>query len=212
MPAGIIAHVENGDAILEFVDRSLKGPALEALLDIGGPGSIKVDTRTGPRRRYIVPVGNAEAADLLDGDEVAPLKTAGVGTGASAALVAADPNAPGNGDDWHTPVEANSSEHAYVGTTKPTGQSGVQFSQFPDSGTGGLNPAPTHADIIKHVRGGGAEEAGQEWPDGEPSLAWSRSELNAYAAHLGVENPAGLANKEAVLDAILAILDGDGEG
>ena len=203
MPAGIIAHVENGDAILEFVDRSLKGPALEALIDIGGPGSIKVDTRTGPRRRYIVPVGNAEEADLLDGDEVAPLKTAGVDTGASAALVAADPN---------TPVEANSSEHAYVGTTKPTGQSGVQFSQFPDSGTGGLNPAPTHEEIIKHVRGGGAEEAGQEWPDGEPSLAWSRSELNAYALHLGVENPAGLANKEAVLDAILAILDGDGEG
>ena len=70
MPAGIIATVDNGFATLDFVDKSLRGPALAELVEIGGPASIETITRDGPRRKYRVPAGNAQAAGLLDGDEV----------------------------------------------------------------------------------------------------------------------------------------------
>lgn len=45
-------------------------------------------------------------------------------------------------------------------------------------------------------------EASEPADEGEPSLEWSRSQLNEYAAALGVEDPASLPKKQAVLDAI----------
>ena len=66
MPAGIIATVDDGFATLEFTDPALKGPALAELAEIGGPESIETLTRSGPRRRYRVPQGNAQTAGLLD--------------------------------------------------------------------------------------------------------------------------------------------------
>jgi len=121
MPQGIIATVDNGFATLDFVDPSLRGPALTKLLEIGGPESIETITRVGPRRQYRVPEGNATEAGLLDGDtEEHPARgstafvdsdpeadaltseggvrgaftpgSAGTDTGAAAALKAADPN------------------------------------------------------------------------------------------------------------------------
>lgn len=66
MPDGVIAEVRDGFATIDFVDGSLKGPALSRLLEIGGPGSIEVLTRDGPRRRYRTAEGNAGEAGLLD--------------------------------------------------------------------------------------------------------------------------------------------------
>ncbi|URM86112.1 hypothetical protein SEA_BIGGITYBASS_12 [Gordonia phage BiggityBass] len=66
MPEGIIAEIDEGFATLDFVDRSLRGPALQKLIDIGGPHSIETLTRSGPRRQYRVPEGNAREAGLID--------------------------------------------------------------------------------------------------------------------------------------------------
>jgi hypothetical protein len=67
MPAGIIATIEDGFATLDFVDKTLKGNALQRLIDIGGPRSIDIDTHSGRRYLYRVAEGNAREAGLLDG-------------------------------------------------------------------------------------------------------------------------------------------------
>ncbi|WIC89995.1 hypothetical protein SEA_SISKO_13 [Gordonia phage Sisko] len=66
MPEGIIAEIDEGFATLDFVDRSLRGPALQKLIEIDGGASIEVQTRSGPRKKYRVPEGNAREAGLLD--------------------------------------------------------------------------------------------------------------------------------------------------
>lgn len=71
MPAGIVAVVEDGFASLDFVDPATKGPALAKLIRDGGPGIIETLTRSGPRRLYRVPEGNARAAGLIDSPEPA---------------------------------------------------------------------------------------------------------------------------------------------
>ena len=65
MPAGIEAVVEDGFATLDFTDRSLVGPALEALRLAGS--KVTKETRVGPRARYTMPEGDAVAAGLIDG-------------------------------------------------------------------------------------------------------------------------------------------------
>lgn len=74
MPEGIIAEVDEGFATIDFVDRSLRGPGLQKLIEIGGGASVDVLTRSGPRKKYRVPEGNAREAGLLD--EAAPADTA----------------------------------------------------------------------------------------------------------------------------------------
>lgn len=70
MPAGIEAVVEDGFATLDFVDRSLVGPSLEALRLAGS--KVTKQTRVGPRAVYSMPEGDAVAAGLLDGTTVRP--------------------------------------------------------------------------------------------------------------------------------------------
>lgn len=72
MPAGVEVLLDDGFATIDFVDRSLRGPGLQKLLDVGGPETIETLTREGPRRTYRVPAGNAAEAGLLD----APAKKA----------------------------------------------------------------------------------------------------------------------------------------
>lgn len=66
MPNGIAVYVEDGFATIDFEDRSLAGPALAKLIEIGGPDTVEPLTRSGPRRQYRVPEGNAREAGLLD--------------------------------------------------------------------------------------------------------------------------------------------------
>jgi hypothetical protein len=66
MPNGVETVVEDGFAVVDFVDRAQRGPGLRRLLDIGGPETIEVLTREGPRRKYRVPEGNAREAGLTD--------------------------------------------------------------------------------------------------------------------------------------------------
>jgi hypothetical protein len=179
MPEGIVATVDDGFATLDFVDPSLRGPALASLLEIGGPATIETITRQGPRRQYRVPEGNAREAGLLDGDShVRGLNadgtpddgqgTGGTGTttgsilrtdtGAAAALVAADPNVNAGPDaaDWHTPTAEYTSENKYVGTTTAAAERAMAPSPFTGTGTsaGGTNAGdtPTHREVIDNVK------------------------------------------------------------
>ena len=66
MPAGIVAIVEDGFATIDFVDPAQRGPGLSRLIALYGAEVIETLTRTGPRRLYRVPEGNAREAGLLD--------------------------------------------------------------------------------------------------------------------------------------------------
>jgi hypothetical protein len=66
VPSGVEVVVEDGFATIDFVDATLRGPGLQKLLEVGGPETVETLTRSGPRRRYRVPEGNARAAGLLD--------------------------------------------------------------------------------------------------------------------------------------------------
>lgn len=95
MPEGIEVEIDNGFATLDFVDKSLRGPALAKLIEDGGPDVVETITREGPRRKYRVPEGNAAAAGLIDGSTpVEPNKSAGQDTGAADALASAQSTGP----------------------------------------------------------------------------------------------------------------------
>jgi hypothetical protein len=66
VPNGVEVVVENGFATIDFVDPAKRGPGLAKLLEVGGPETVETLTRSGPRRRYRVAVGNAREAGLLD--------------------------------------------------------------------------------------------------------------------------------------------------
>lgn len=67
---GIQIEIVDGFAHIEFLDSSVRGGALRALLDAGGPGLIDVDT-SGTRKTYIVPESVAQQAGLLTTPEPA---------------------------------------------------------------------------------------------------------------------------------------------
>ncbi|QWY84361.1 hypothetical protein SEA_KNOCKER_19 [Mycobacterium phage Knocker] len=156
MPEGIIA-TDNGDGftVLDFVDKSLRGPALAELVEIGGPASIETISRVGPRRMYRVPTGNAEEAGLLDEDTGVRVKSAGYDTGRAAALKAADPNVNAGPDNanWHTPVDQHTSANAYVGQVPNEDVLDRPQVYTGDAGSrGGHAVAPTHRELIDYVR------------------------------------------------------------
>lgn len=66
MPEGVEVLVEDGLATIDFVDPKLRGIGVAALLEHTPPEFIETLTRTGPRRLYRVPEGNAREAGLLD--------------------------------------------------------------------------------------------------------------------------------------------------
>lgn len=66
MPQGVETVLEDGFAIIDFVNPARRGPGLARLLEVGGPGTIDVITREGPRRKYRVPEGNAREAGFID--------------------------------------------------------------------------------------------------------------------------------------------------
>ncbi|UJQ86539.1 hypothetical protein SEA_PENGUINLOVER67_17 [Mycobacterium phage PenguinLover67] len=182
MPEGILATVDDGFATIDFVDPSLRGPALAQLVELGGAESIETLTRSGPRRQYRVPEGNAREVGLLDDSaehprgavnfsaEEAALEpeggvrgaftpgSAGTDTGAAAALKAANPNTNAGADaaDWHTPTAEYTSANKYVGTTSAAAERALAPQQFTGAGTshGGSNAAetPTHADVQARVK------------------------------------------------------------
>lgn len=155
MPAGIIATDDgNGFVTLDFVDKSLRGPALAKLVEIGGAATIETVTRVGPRRQYRVPAGNAAEAGLLD-EAVERVRSAGYDTGAAQALVDADPNknAGDDGADWHTPVGEYTSANSFVGQVDNAEvlHDRAQVHTGDAESFGGQAEAPIHRDVIDHA-------------------------------------------------------------
>ncbi|MGH2360471.1 MAG: hypothetical protein ACRDGM_08010 [bacterium] len=68
MPKGIEAEVADGFAKVTFTDASLRGPAIQRVLDLSGPTFIDVDT-SGTRRRYTILESVAREVGLLDEPE-----------------------------------------------------------------------------------------------------------------------------------------------
>lgn len=66
MAEGIQVEVTDGFAHIQFLDREKAGPSIAKLLELGGPELIDIDTRSNPRKTYIVPEGMAKDAGLLD--------------------------------------------------------------------------------------------------------------------------------------------------
>lgn len=93
MPDGVVVEVEDGFAIIDFVDRKKRGPGLRKLVERYGPEVIETLTRTGPRRMYRVPEGNAREVGLID---TPPVPAAPV---AAAPAVTYDDGFPDA--DWH---------------------------------------------------------------------------------------------------------------
>lgn len=89
MPDGVVVEVEDGFAVIDFVDRKKRGPGLRKLVERYGPEVIETLTRTGPRRMYRVPEGNAREVGLIDIPPPAP----------AAAPVTYDDGFPDA--DWH---------------------------------------------------------------------------------------------------------------
>jgi hypothetical protein len=164
MPEGIIA-TDNGDGFvtLDFVDTSLRGPALAELVEIGGAATIETISRKGPRRMYRVPIGNATTAGLVDDENtVEGVRSAGQDTGAAAALVAADPNVNPGADaaNWHTPVAEYTSANKFVGQVpNETVLDRVQVHTGDAGSYGGSPRAPLHTEVIEHVKANSTQQA-----------------------------------------------------
>lgn len=101
MPAGINVLIENGFATLDFVDTSIRGTSLAALVTHTPAGLIEKMTRSGPRVQYRVPEGNARAAGLVDGSTSVSSMPDRDDLQFAQKLVDADPNAAGADQGWH---------------------------------------------------------------------------------------------------------------
>jgi hypothetical protein len=155
MPTGIEATVDGGFATIDFIDQSLRGPALAEVIEDAGPGVIETITRDGPRRKYRMPLGNATAAGLLDGDEDPAEFSAGKDTGSATALQDADPNEnPGTDNaNWHTPVAEHTSANKYVGqVANQAVLTRTQVHTGRGTSYGGSGSATPHSDLIAHVK------------------------------------------------------------
>lgn len=145
MPAGIEAVVEDGFATIDFVDRSLLGPALEALRQAGS--KVTKETRVGPRARYTMPEGDAIAAGLIDGATgTGPLAYGDTGYAKALQDVG---NAAG--EDWARP-EAPTSRNTYVGQTPAAD---VMAIKGPSTTVSGSKPdniivTPIHGSVKKY--------------------------------------------------------------
>lgn len=191
MPAGVDVVVEDGFATIEFVDRSLRGPSLAKLLEVGTPPEL-IEKVTLPRLAYIVPEGNARLAGLLDEVDVPEFADGGpIPVGDYSVPVAIDSGylMPGDGVPEQG-IEAQPGETVELVSTDAGGPYTVLPEVEKPDGTTPLEPITV-------------ETQPKAWPDGEPDDAWKRPELDAYARSKGID-PTDLPNKDAVLAAIEA--------
>lgn len=142
MPAGVNVMVDNGFATIDFVDRKLRGPALNALVEFGGAATVQKLSREkgAPRDLYKVPEGNARAVGLLDEDTEAVLATV-IQSGGTDATGMVNPEGYTVAEQAHGPV-------VRVGTYR--GGIEAEFTKHADPVATGI-AAPTHADVVATV-------------------------------------------------------------
>ncbi|WAB09190.1 hypothetical protein SEA_LITTLEMUNCHKIN_14 [Gordonia phage LittleMunchkin] len=197
MPEGIIAEIDGGFATLDFVDRSLRGPALQKLIDIGGQHSIDVLTRSGPRKQYRVPEGNAREAGLID---EATAALVGGDTGAADALAnsgsttgSPDPvtsrNAWGTGRDPVTvPVDAPVEDPADEDAETPE----IETETVGDQPVSVVSETPADDHPVNVLAGP------------VPDEDWKYDDMRAYARDHGIDLD-GARSKVDVLERIRAV-------
>jgi hypothetical protein len=218
MPAGVEVFVEDGFATIDFTDRSRRADGFAKLLEHTPVGLIQTLTRSGPRRQYRVPEGNAREAGLIDessgngdsgeGDDAAQPGATGTydpdpDTGFADALKAADPFAEAD-QSWHHPMP-NVSDTAYgsgVGT--------VTGPLRPNKATAGTVPtvpadaAELHADLQQRVHD--ATDAITDPPlpplrSEDPDETWKVDELREYARENEI-NLEGATRKDDIIEKI----------
>lgn len=153
MPKGIEVVVDGGFATIDFVDRSLRGSGLNRLLQATPPEMVETLSRSGPRRQYRVPEGNAREAGLLDVPAVDALASGD--TGFAEALASASPAGA-------RPTPTTAKDRAYVGTTPAQEASDVTHvatTLVPGSGMSTAAVPPVHTDVIEHVKPKPAKKA-----------------------------------------------------
>lgn len=146
MPKGVETYVDGkGFATVDFVDPSLRGPALAKLIELGGAESVETITRDGPRRKYRVPEGNASEVGLIDTPLDAPVRG---DAGWADALARQSSAVPGNPGLAATSVGANDAG--------PVDQTDVLSNQSILSTESTAAPqvpgaTPLHSDVISTV-------------------------------------------------------------
>lgn len=219
MPAGIEAVVEDGFTTLDFVDRSLVGPALETLRLAGSKVS-KV-TRVGPRTQYRLTEADAVAAGLLDAATVRPEALAYGDTG-----YAEDLESVGNaGARPHQPTVRG---NAYVGKTSAKdvmaipGPSTTVNGSVPDDrvvpplheevidtvgATTIHSPQPHHppvtGDAMPTVPPASVTPVTGDYPAGTPDDTWTVAQMRDYADDHNI-NLHGATKKADILATIEA--------
>lgn len=234
MPEGVNVLVQDGFATLDFVDPKLKGPALDKLLQFGGPATIQCDTRSGPRKRYIVPEGNAREVGLLDEDNEVDSLPSGRGTSGTDSTgmvnpegytVAGQAHGPvlrqgtyRGGDNGNIDTVGSDPLPADIAATPHSDLvaqvGGVHLDHQPSGIKPGSVPAADNASAYIGMQGTGSvsesavapsvPEATKPYPDGDPAESWTRAELDAYAEIVKKIDTTGLGKKAEVVKAINA--------
>lgn len=232
MPAGVSVLVQDGFVTIDFVDKSLRGPGLQKLLEVGGPSTIESITRGGPRKMYRVPEGNAREAGLLDDESEVDELPSGKGTSGTDATGMVNPEGFTSANQVHGPVLRQGTyrggDNGNVDTVgsdplpadiaaKPHADlvsevGGVHLDHEPQGVLPGSVPPADKASPFIGMKGvpATAESATAPvvpaseapYPDGEPSKSWSRAELDAYALDKKQLDTSKLGNKDDVLAAI----------
>jgi hypothetical protein len=197
MPEGISVIIDDeGYANITFENRALRGPALDRLIEIGGPGTVDKSTEHG-YPVYRVPEGNARAAGLL--------ATAGVADDLPTATLLPDekgvhtilsplPPEPGT---VLTPAQTEHVERL----TELLDNGGTSQTEEEKAAADGTQPAPAEAPetpAAPEVPGAPAEK---KYPEGEPTTEWKLLQLKAYAADHG-KDAEELRTKAEVLELI----------
>lgn len=194
MPAGVEVLVADGFATIDFVDPKLRGQGLAALLENTPPEFIETLTRTGPRRLYRVPEGNAREAGLVDkASQVDQLDTPDTSSASDVSgFVPAD--GPSTTNLHAQTVRSGSYADAYAEHAVVVEGQIVEWTDVVGDGSGTALPDADPSTLAPDA------QPIEPLPDEE----WSRAALNAAAAKAGVEHPEKLPNKAAVLDALKA--------
>lgn len=230
MPAGVNVVIDQGFAIIDFVNPKLRGPGLIELLRVGGPATIQSDSRRGPRKVYIVPEGNAREAGLLDEDNVVDaLPPKGTSAGDATGMV--NPTTPTVAGQVHGPVlrqgtyrggdtgniDTAASDPVPADVAAPAHTEVI--AQVKEAAVGGpvpqgiepgSVPAPETSPAYIGMRGTpfgtvqepSAPKTDAAYPEGEPSQKWNRKQIDAYAKEVKGIDTTDLPDKAAALAAL----------
>lgn len=148
MPTGVEVFVDEGFATIGVPDREQRAAVLRSILQHTPAALIEKDSRSGPFVLYRIPVGNAEAAGLIDDEtetDVPPIYKKDLQFAQK--LVDADPKLPGHSrghGEWRS-IPNTITDQAYMAmptTTGPVTDADLNF----------VEPKPSNGKIRAELR------------------------------------------------------------